>query len=947
MVQPSKAIKPLIEWKSVPRIGIEILDEDHRVLVEILNSINSAVQVKQGGVKDAELALTKLYQYTELHFTREIEFMRCSGFIEVDSHAVDHEKFKQQVLALRRRLIKQKKDIRGPIVNFIKVWIVQHIIKSDMVFSRFLVEQKIDIAQLVNQVMADQKTDIPGGSLSDDAQETSQKSGSPQEKQPGPFNSILVPLVASSFAKKSLEMAISLAKLDKKATIKGIHINTTPQYSSLLDHMEPEVNHNQGSNIMVSLRAAIPPKKEDVQRPSQMILKAGGKLCAEAGIAYSNAQLSGLDYKVIGDISKNGEHDLLVINTHGARAAREDTQGGVSSRLARHSNIDTLIIKDNSDSLTGGPIIVAMDFSQQAYGGLKTATILARKTDRKVIIAAGVYEPYFLSSPINSNDDIWNLDAEQTTATDMSHEDYQELKKVFVAHMAHARLVAKQFGVDAECLLIDARPSVGLPDLVKERGASLLVFGKTGIHTSTQLDMGSVAENLLHAATCDLLISHQSYKPPSSVEIAAQIAAQKKADSDPSNKGKKGTQNKKTSSNAGDSQDSQEQNSKAANITWNDDALENLNKNLDKGMQSIGRKAINAMAGRKEVNRVDYDFTQLLLGNKDDDLVLMETLSWDEDARSMLLPFPPAMRELLLELIEGWVWNNDMSRVGMAEVVGMFAAWQDDGSFIQKEKSVEIENIVLDESPTIDDPKLILTLLQQALATKKSISINIEGNTTQFLSVFEGEPKKSSSGEVFESAGYLKEREKLIIGPLMPPIGNIHLRRVKKGTLAFYTSSRALSCEFKCQDMFAGSEQKLFILNYPKQLNSIADKRATPRVKLDNAFAVSTKVISTKGKSFTADIIDIGAGGISFRSSTTSHDIKKGDKLRFVLQGIEVSKVAIVGEVMGVLGTKKPPAYHASFMLGRHNQKDQLENFIAEVRVEQKKKRELLFKAKR
>ncbi|MBF0445694.1 MAG: bacteriohemerythrin [Magnetococcales bacterium] len=949
MSQQNKATKPLLDWATVPRFDIDILDEDHRVLVEILNSINSAVQVKQGGLKDAQAALTKLYQYTELHFTREIEFMRCAGFVEVDSHSLDHEKFKQQVLALRRRLIKQKKDIRAHIVNFIKDWIVQHIIKADMIFRKFLDEQKIDRAQLVKKVMVDQDATLMSGSMSSDPEPTIQEDGSSNSSSSGLFKNILVPLVASSFAKRSLEMAISLAKIEKNAVIKGVHINTIPQYSTLLDHMEPEVNISQGSDIIISLRAAIKPQKDDVKTPSQRVLDAGEKMCKQANIPYSQAQLSGLDYKVIGDITKSGEHDLLIINTHGVRAAREDTMGGVSSRLARHSNIDTLIIKKSEDTTSDGPIIVALDFSGQAYGGLKTATILGRCTNRPVIIASAVYEPYYLSSPIKKDIDVWNPSANAEDESDLAGEDYQELKKIFVAHMEHAKLVAKMFGVEAECLLLDNKPSVAIPALVKERGASILVFGKTGIHTSSQLDMGSVAENLLHAATCDLLISHQSYKPKSSQEIAAQIT-DNLAVSQPANPVKESLKTKNGSvklATTDKTRRAQAENTEESNIQWDEDALANLRKKLGPGLQGIGRRAINTMAKRKEVTQIDHDFTQLLLANRDDSRVLMETLSWDEDARSMLMPFPPAMQELLLELIESWVWNNDMSRVGMAEVGGMFAAWQDDGSFLPTVKPVEQTDIVLDERPIIDGPELILSLFQQALSTKKSVSINIKDNTTQFLSIFEKEPTKDKQGGFIESANYLEAQEKLIIGPLMPPIGNIHIRRVKTGTLSFYTSNRALSCEFECQDLFTGSEQKLFKLTYPKQLNSIADKRATQRVKLDNAFAVSTKVISTKGKSFVADIIDIGAGGISFRSREIKHEIKKGDKLRFVLQGIESTKVAIVGEVMGTLGKKQPPAYHACFLLGKHNQKDQLENFIAEVMVEQKKKRELLFKAKR
>ena len=42
----------------------------------------------------------------------------------------------------------------------------------------------------------------------------------------------------------------------------------------------------------------------------------------------------------------------------------------------------------------------------------------------------------------------------------------------------------------------------------------LLIVGRIGVHSDEDMDIGSNTENLLRAATCNILVSNRKYVPP-------------------------------------------------------------------------------------------------------------------------------------------------------------------------------------------------------------------------------------------------------------------------------------------------------------------------------------------------------------------------------------------------------------------------------------------------
>jgi len=116
--------------------------------------------------------------------------------------------------------------------------------------------------------------------------------------------------------------------------------------------------------------------------------------CLNKGIDYKRRALEGKNYRELVRETNSGNYDLLVMGSLGLGAVPGSRIGTVCERVARRSDIDTLVIKDTKKSITKGPIMVAVDGSTRSYGGLLTALSLARSWQLPIHIVAA-FDPYY------------------------------------------------------------------------------------------------------------------------------------------------------------------------------------------------------------------------------------------------------------------------------------------------------------------------------------------------------------------------------------------------------------------------------------------------------------------------------------------------------------------------------------------------------------------------
>ncbi len=120
-----------IEWKAEYDIGIAIIDYQHRKLVNLINDLYDTNQ-KQDFKEDLlAIIMDELVKYTQYHFTTEENMMEKVNYINLPSHKDTHHHFVERINFLQSQLLEKKSDIGKDLFEFLRKWLLQHILKED------------------------------------------------------------------------------------------------------------------------------------------------------------------------------------------------------------------------------------------------------------------------------------------------------------------------------------------------------------------------------------------------------------------------------------------------------------------------------------------------------------------------------------------------------------------------------------------------------------------------------------------------------------------------------------------------------------------------------------------------------------------------------------------------------------------------------------------------
>ena len=117
-----------IIWNDGNRIGIPIIDEQHRGIVATINSFHHFV--RQGhGTDVIALVMKILEQYSLLHFTVEEALMREAGYPDLEAHIDMHRRLLERT---RRIAAAPHRDEEVEVsLRFLKDWWLGHIGSED------------------------------------------------------------------------------------------------------------------------------------------------------------------------------------------------------------------------------------------------------------------------------------------------------------------------------------------------------------------------------------------------------------------------------------------------------------------------------------------------------------------------------------------------------------------------------------------------------------------------------------------------------------------------------------------------------------------------------------------------------------------------------------------------------------------------------------------------
>jgi hemerythrin len=118
-------------WTDEMSVGNRFIDADHRKMIDIVNRLHDAMRARKGN-DVLEKVLFDLFVYTKGHFQREEEQMKAIGFAGLDAHRQEHELLLRQVTERRQEYLNGKPNMSIEIAEFLRSWLMGHIVGSDM-----------------------------------------------------------------------------------------------------------------------------------------------------------------------------------------------------------------------------------------------------------------------------------------------------------------------------------------------------------------------------------------------------------------------------------------------------------------------------------------------------------------------------------------------------------------------------------------------------------------------------------------------------------------------------------------------------------------------------------------------------------------------------------------------------------------------------------------------
>ncbi len=121
-----------VAWDPTMSVGVDVLDNDHRRLLDMFNGLLRSGATARTGDDLVEL-LAGLREYTQVHFSREEELMERQGYADLEAHRAAHRYFVDEVQKLCQDFDgSNMMMLRIDLILLLKEWLIEHIQSVDM-----------------------------------------------------------------------------------------------------------------------------------------------------------------------------------------------------------------------------------------------------------------------------------------------------------------------------------------------------------------------------------------------------------------------------------------------------------------------------------------------------------------------------------------------------------------------------------------------------------------------------------------------------------------------------------------------------------------------------------------------------------------------------------------------------------------------------------------------
>ena len=131
-----------IIWKDEFSVGVDALDQQHKQIIEVINSL-----IEKPGIfsrhKNVSSALLELTNYVQEHFLLEERLLEENGYPTLLEHSKKHTTYSEKIADLCKESLSGKNEVPKELLNFLSHWWTNHILHEDMQYKEFFKEKGV------------------------------------------------------------------------------------------------------------------------------------------------------------------------------------------------------------------------------------------------------------------------------------------------------------------------------------------------------------------------------------------------------------------------------------------------------------------------------------------------------------------------------------------------------------------------------------------------------------------------------------------------------------------------------------------------------------------------------------------------------------------------------------------------------------------------------------
>jgi hemerythrin len=134
----------LVEWDDRYLIGIQMIDDQHKELIDLTNKLyKGCLRGDEAAKAYFKEAIHGAVDYVKFHFAAEEQMLERAHYPELAEHKRQHESFVKKIIEDVKGFESGKSFVPNEFVRYLKDWILTHIAVMDKEYVTYMKKNKL------------------------------------------------------------------------------------------------------------------------------------------------------------------------------------------------------------------------------------------------------------------------------------------------------------------------------------------------------------------------------------------------------------------------------------------------------------------------------------------------------------------------------------------------------------------------------------------------------------------------------------------------------------------------------------------------------------------------------------------------------------------------------------------------------------------------------------